>query len=116
MKRFLTPLIAAAFAGKLYWLAGGLILVGCALTPSGLEWGADVWRDPSKIEDMEGPDLVDEVADAIREKNIAEGKDPDAPLGWRELAETVVGGGFLLNWLRNRKYQMVREPINKNKA
>ena len=75
------------FAGRWFWLVGGLVMVGCSLTPSGLQVGRAALQDAGAV--LDG----------------AEDTDGDGVIGVRELAESLVGGGFLLNWMRNRKYK-----------
>lgn len=78
--------------GNTFWLLASLamfVVVGCKLTPSSLTIGKDVLDDAG------------EVLESVKDT------DADGEIGWRELLEGVVGSSFFLNWLRNRKYEMV---------
>lgn len=86
------------FDGKAFWLIGSFIMFGCSLTPAGLQVG--------KAALEEGVSVTEAIQDT----------DGDGVIGWREMAEGIVGGGFLLNWLRNRKYTQVRKPAGENTA
>ena len=87
------------FKGKLFWGIASLLMYGCSVTPSGVEWGRSVLADADAV-------LVD----------AAENPGPDGKVGFRELIEGAIATGFGLNFLRNRKYKMVRNPSDGSSA
>lgn len=81
------------FKGTTFWGVASLLLYSCSLTPSGVSWGRQALGDTDKVLEY-------------AEQNPG----PGGEVGWRELLEGAIATGFGLNWLRNRKYQMVRKP------
>ena len=85
--------------GKLFWGIASLVMYGCSVTPSGVEWGRSVLADADAV-------LVD----------ASENPGPGGQVGFRELLEGALATGFGLNFLRNRKYTMTRKPSGDSEA
>jgi hypothetical protein len=108
-------------------LIAAVLMFGCAAYPQALElFGLRVPTEEltelvREVGEENGwgdftADQMESVIAKVQERRASRGLPLDEPIGARELIETVIGGGFLLNWVRNRKYNVVRVPKGENKA
>jgi hypothetical protein len=116
-------------------LLAGCALFGCALTPGGLDWGADVASNEKEIRDQinevakEGgwanlsAEAMRKISEDVVAKRVAGGMTEEQaraePIGWREVLEVVAGGSCLTWFLRERKYNLIRTlkgPSNAKEA